>query len=166
MGYGFDGSVDFEDDDVAAGYGFAANRGTFSTGVVTEFPVFLLRNPVGSGRQVCIFRIFMAATTSANATLFNFYSAPTVTTNGTTITPRNLLMGSTTITPVALVTSNPTISANGNSLWPIFCQGQTPTTVFNLPELLIMPAGQTMLVTATQGLAGIINTFAIMWIER
>lgn len=166
MGFGFDGSVNFEDDEVNAGYGFVANRGTFSTGLITEFPFFLLRNPVGSGRQVCIFRILLAATSSANATFFTFYYAPTITANGATITPRNLLIGSATISPVALTTSNPTISANGTSLFNIFCQGQATTTKLDLPELLIVPAGQTLLVTALQGLVGINNTFSIMWVER
>jgi hypothetical protein len=72
-------------------------------------PIFLLKNPSGSTKNVRIWRTLIMS--SANSTFWQVYRNPTITTNGTALAIQNLKLSG----PASVVTafSSPTISANG-----------------------------------------------------
>ncbi len=92
-------------------YVFASDQTNF-TPSGTEHPFIFIRNPGGSGKQIRIRSVTQSIVSTNKPTTFRAYFNPTVTANGTVETPVNKLSDSV-IATVALLTTLPTISANG-----------------------------------------------------
>lgn len=87
-------------------------------GILTESPILLVRNPAANTLDVFLEKLTMTITsTNAPTIVFRLYLNPTITTNGTTITPRNKFHKASPVAATALVTSSPTISVNGTLLY-------------------------------------------------
>jgi hypothetical protein len=90
--------------------------GSFSaTTAGTDNPIFLIKNPSGSGKIFYLYRILVGSATVNVQMDIRIFSNPTITSNGTSETPRNNLIGSS-VTSAFTAFSLPTISANGTRL--------------------------------------------------
>ena len=129
-----------------------------------ENPMFLIRNPTGSGKKIYIVR-GEAGTTDANITVdVRVFSSPTVTANGTVVTPVNNKVGSVAASSV-LANSLPTVSANGSVLRDVV-NGQNSNSVpFAQDSAIIMPENSAILITARPSTNGREVAITLIWIE-
>lgn len=141
---------------------------TFESTVGTsEINLCLLRNPGGSGKTLQITAIVIGNYhTVTSGVRFRFYTAPTVTSAGTSQTIARLTVGSATA-PVATFSSAPTTSALGTRFLTMGCStiensGSVP---FQLVPYVQLPAGQDILVTAQAGGTNRVPAITIFWQE-
>lgn len=93
------------------GRAWLASTDIISSGSTAETPLLLIRNPVSSGRTMKVSKIILGSPLGGTIS-YRFYLNPTVTANGTTLTP----VGKKQVgmaTPVTLFSTLPTVSANG-----------------------------------------------------
>lgn len=130
---------------------FGATTGMNAIATVSETSYFLLKNPSGSGKALRIFqtRIGHQATTASNGILFNFYANPTVTANGTSLTPVNQRIVSGAAATVAQAFRSPTTTSFGTKLFESQSFGQFPSLEMNFPHQIILDANNTLLVSVT-----------------
>lgn len=81
----------------------------------TEYPILLMRNPSGSGMAALIRLLGMNNITKTQTAIFRVYANPTVTSVGTTVPARYLVIGGISVAKT-LITSSPVISAFGEVL--------------------------------------------------
>jgi len=76
-----------------------------------------IQNPSASGKLIIVFGIEIQVNVATSAQMNEvdglLYRNPTISANGSAVTPRNLLIGNS-ITPSANIRSGPTFSANGD----------------------------------------------------
>ena len=110
----------------------------------TDNPLILLRNPAGSGKSLYLVNVTWSNTVTNVLTDFSIFFSPTVTANGTSL---GVFSRSFAGTPVALATTTPTISANGNRV-VVYGTGQNtaPPNVIE-PYSIKIPAGSAILIT-------------------
>lgn len=138
-----------------------------SPGILAETPVLLVRNPSSNAIDILLEKLTMAVTsTNAPTVVFRMYLNPTVSANGTTITPRNKFHKASPVAATALVTSSPTVSANGTLLytWTVdansnYCYNHE----FNFSE--IFDQNQSFLITTTLSLTGAAVATTLEWKE-
>jgi hypothetical protein len=110
-------------------------------------PLILFRNPSGSGKAIYIKAILINVTINGVYADFGLYASPTVTVNGTTVNGYTRTVGSG-VSPVALVTTVPTVTSPGNLLGS-YTNGQNCTVLNLLPNnYLKLLANQSILITA------------------
>jgi hypothetical protein len=121
-------------------------------GATAETNLLLLTNPsansapVGTVANVGLFlsQIKVICGTAAGTALINFYSGPTITGNGTPITPINRRPASAVTSNMKLY-SQPTTSANGNFLFSLASQNFVPEIS---DWLTVLDPAQSILVTS------------------
>ena len=86
---------------------------TSMTSSGTDNPLLYFRNPSGSNKTVYVFGIKVGVTITNVQAEFKVFHTPTVTANGTTVTPSVRNVGNSQPVASSLVTSLPTVSANG-----------------------------------------------------
>jgi hypothetical protein len=90
--------------------------GTFTaTNSSADSPLVLIHNPTNSTKVLYLYRLFMGLASLNVGASFSIYYNPTITTAGTSVTPRNNLVGSSLVTSM-VATSLPTVSALGTQL--------------------------------------------------
>lgn len=88
-------------------------------------PIFLIKNPNASGKILRLRKLMVGCTVNNVGVEFTIYYAPTITSNGTSQTPRNNLIGSATAS-IATGFSLPTLSSLGTKILD-FTVGQNST---------------------------------------
>jgi len=146
------------------GNSFIVGIPTNNIGSTSEVPYALVINPSGSGLSMfnVLRRISIIVTGSAIAT-FRFYATPTVTANGTPLTPGNLRINAASKASVMKMYSLPTVSNNGTFIAEI---GTTSSgNPYDSDVLTILDPGVTLLVTcqASSGTAPV--GFETVWYE-
>lgn len=132
----------------------------------TDNPLILLRNPLGSGKKIYIFKI-QAGTTVTNVSVeFKVFGNPTVTSNGTSITAVSRNIGGGAPTATALVTSIPTISANGSGMSNL-SQGQNSTPLFFGEDFSMeIQPGSSLLFTGSPSSNNRNAAITFIWLEK
>lgn len=129
-----------------------------------ENPVILLRNPAGSGKTIYIRRITYGVSTNNVYIVAKLYKTPTISVNGTTITPQNLLVGSGTAS-VILATTLPTLSSNGT----LVANGSSPQNSSTYPLIddfyMSVPENQSIALTGTAAGNNRVGSFTVQWVE-
>jgi hypothetical protein len=156
--------------DVAAGKGFSVVSEVLP-GAATETPVFLIKNPVGSGKKMKVSLLIFGISPSVgsatgNTDLFRLYADPTITTNGTALTINNL--DTQTGPPASAMTafSSPTVTANGTKLGTYCVSSQAGSLTIPQNASRVLDVGHNWLITQV----GIVNGAAtgiiqLEWIE-
>lgn len=137
----------------------------------TEVPFVLIKNPSGSGKSIYIASIFLQSDPSeaGNWSIYQIYANPTVTANGTAITPQNNTIGAGNAS-IATPFYSSTVSANGALLGIVQSGGNNNGPTFTgsviLPEQpIVIPPNNSMLVTAKAKGNGTLCNFWFQWWE-
>jgi hypothetical protein len=156
--------------DVATGRGFSVVSEVLPL-AATETPVFLIKNPNGSGKKLKVSLLILGISPSVgsatgNTDLFRLYADPTITTNGTALTINNL--DTQTGPPASSMTAffSPTIASNGTKLGTYCVSSQAGSLTISQNASRVLDANHNWLITQT----GIVNGTAtgiiqLEWIE-
>jgi len=127
-------------------------------------PIFLIKNPSGSGKTLYLYRVIMACSINNVSVKFGIYYNPTITTNGTAATPRNNLIGSA-VTAVATASSLPSLSATG-TLLSTLQTGQNSNSIDFMGDFSIqILANNNIVITADPSSNGREVSMTIVWAE-
>jgi hypothetical protein len=131
------------------GFGFKATTNRVSTGSTGETPYLLIDNPGGSGKILRLDKMLFIPTESTGAVTFRVYRGPTVTVNGTLLTP----VGNRNTGQAAAVSNmylQPTVSANGSLFFHVTLNAESPPFLYDLEQGTLLEPGFKLLVTADQ----------------
>lgn len=160
--------------DSALGQSAIADQGNlFSVATVltaanasVDNPVLLIRNPAGSGKSLFIWRGRFGSTITNVAMAFKIFSNSTVTAVGTPLTVINRNIGGSNPATVALVTSLPSVSANG-ALITALNVGQNNNSIDMNEEFAIkLNQGNSLMITAAPSSNGREATVSVVWQEK
>lgn len=127
----------------------------------TETPVMLLTNASTNKKSLFHDVRKVSCVTASAGNAFRVYFNPTITGNGTPVTPINLRPASST-TSIANVYSSPTVSSNGTYVATLASFSYTPNVS---TVLIILDPGQTVLYTSTATGAGNQIEVELVWYE-
>ena len=127
-----------------------------------ETAAYLFKNPSGSGKQVKIVSIYQ--NTNGTGTV-RIYKTPTVTANGTTITPQSLRLQASPPASIANVFSSPTVTSNGTFIMDFVSTAQSGSLGFELLGYLILDANQTILITVQNSANNTNTDIGLQWLE-
>lgn len=126
-------------------------------------PLFLLENPIGSGKKFVLENVYGGVAISNNWTLIKMFANPTVTANGTALTAINNKIGGT-VTSVANIYSLPTTSSNGVELRSKF-NGENNNSIRFVDQEIIILEGQTFLISGEPKSNDRDLSLTVTWIE-
>ena len=136
------------------GQTFSLTSGDTTIASVTETPLLLISNPIGSGKIMKISSIGLGSANANNTFLvYKFYISPTVTANGTAIAVVGSRQTSQN-TPVTNIFRTPTVTANGN-IYKQFRTGTAGHAQLDINFSFWVEANQKMLITVTSTAVGI-----------
>lgn len=145
------------------GKAFFATSQLVTSGGTAETAYFLVKNPNGSGKNILLDKVTMAAPQSGG-TIYKFYMNPTVTLNGTALT---ITGGRQTgqNTAVATIFRLPTVTANGTMFAAIdMPTGATKEIDFDTSKWI--EPNNSLLITATQSLLGGTSGIDLQFVEE
>ncbi len=155
----------FDDGDTLSNKAFICTTFDLSSNPTGENPKVLIKNPIGSGKRMKIFKFALTTNVSSNNNSFRFYLNPTVTANGTPLVSNSLnYTASPTISAMQLF-SVPTISNNGTILMN-FIVGATSTLLVPFEKELIIDEGKQLLINVRPNTTGVTFTVVVFWIEE
>lgn len=132
----------------------------------TDNRILLFRNPSGSGKKIFVWAIVAGSTVTNVAIQFKVFANPTITSNGSTITayPRNI--GNSQPSAVGLVTSLPTITANGGFISNISVgQNTASSIIFDSSFSVCIQPGNSILLTGNPTSNNRNAAVSIIWAE-
>ena len=142
-------------------YTFAFEYNTVTSG--TEYPLFYIRNPLGSGKRMFIREIRSGNVTSGRVCLTRVYHTPTVTANGTAQTPVSMNIGGGAPAASVLVNTVPTVTGNGTRVSEIASNDQPGVLDYNWG--LILNANFSLLITVQGNSNNTVVALNIIWTE-
>ena len=129
-------------------------------------PLMLIINPSGSTKDFYFWRSRIAMLVTNNNLEVRIYSNPTVTANGTAITPRNRNIGGTNPSVQTQAYRLPTISANGN-LITVAGIGQNNNSIdLNEDFAIRLAPNNSLLITGKPSSNNRAAAVTIVWQER
>lgn len=131
------------------GQNYTATTNNITMGTA-ETPFYYFYNPAGSGKNIRIYNISLAAYGANAASTFRLYKSPTITANGTALTVTNNNIGSA-ISNVATAFSQPSASSNGTLIRVYSIAAAVSTQNFNIPGYIILQPNQALLMTSNSG---------------
>lgn len=147
---------------VYLGKAFIAATPVSTTAGTSEVPILLLSNPIANKTSMfAAVRKFSCQTTGVSI-LFRVYINPTITSNGTTITPVNLRINPNSPTSVMTAFLSPTASSNGTYVTGLPVAAFS-TAISNV--LQILDPGASVLITAQASSAGTSLEVEQVWYE-
>lgn len=152
--------------DVLQSGNFIADTNAVSISSTSETPLFLMKNPNGSGKKIVIrlFQIF-AGLSSTQVSQWRVYLDPTITANGTSLTPQNMYFQTSPPSPVATAFKSPTISANGTFISLFFQLAGS----LNQPEQnfdFVVDPNHNVLVTVQTSSPNVNHNVHLIWSEE
>lgn len=142
---------------------------TLNMATATEIRLLLLRNPAGSGKVMYLQRLQVLLTNNANSSgVIRGYIAPTITANGTAITPVNTNVGGGGAASVLTTFHTPTISVVGTLAFATRVQGGdgAQPTDFDFDGSTAINPGVDVLVTGTPDGTNRELIITLMWLEK
>jgi hypothetical protein len=154
-----------EHQDIEDGLAFIATTPNLTISGLTEVPYMLIRNPNASGKNVDLEEMYfsMVAGISGSGAQFKLYRDATVTTNGTTVAINKRVKNQAN-SAVALVTTAPTVSANGTLIESFSIYGGMNTFIREMGE--VIQPNENLYITITQMVTGKIYTTTLEWVEE
>lgn len=144
-------------------HGFAVSSGFITVSGSTETDFMLFRNPVASGKDVEINRIYYTYTKGSGIALMKMYITPTITTVGSAAGITKMYIGGA-IAPIALIYTAPTISNRGTLIRAIG-NSSVQTFIYDYSLALIIPAGYDLLITITPSANNTDHSVGLDWAE-
>lgn len=127
-------------------------------------PIFLLKNPTGSGKTIYLFSIVGNCVVSNVQVGFSLYKSPTITANGTAVTPVNAYLGHSN-TSVLNIYKSSTISASGTLITVDQVGQNSNSSNMVISERIAIPAGQSALITGNPFSNNRAIIMSVGWIE-
>lgn len=156
--------LDLNGRQVYLGNSFVSGTMSASLGVTTETPYFLFTNPANSGKSAFIYtRKHSIIVTTAAICTFRYYVAPTVTSAGTAITPKNLRLNAGSPASVMQTSTLPTTSNNGTFAADVASTSSGNADISHV--LVIVDPGNSVLITATESSGTAPIAFEAVWYE-
>lgn len=155
---------DFGGRQLYLGNSFMTTQSGLTVGT-TETAVFLMSNPITNTQSAFLNQfipILASNGTTIPGALFNFYSASTITSNGTALTILNSRINSSAPTTVMNAYYSPTVSANGTLMKTIPQAGYFFTEI---NPMIALDPGQTLMITAICSAATQKIGFSFNWLE-
>lgn len=154
--------------------GYIANNQvyTISTGSInitsvgTDNPLILIKNPTGSAKTLYLYKLLLGISSSqANIGCdFAVWANPTVTANGTVITPRPNLVGGSSSSAMNAFTL-PTVTSNGTRL-ETFVFGQNNNSINFIEDFsVVVQANNAVLITGNPISNNRTGVITITWAE-
>lgn len=152
--------------DILSGKTFSATTGLVSVGTTNETPVFLFKNPSGSGVNAIITHFRVGADSEVTRVIKRIYAKPTVTGDGTALTIVNMkVKDANDAVAVCGAYKSPTVSANGSGLSTTILPADMVTA--GLEHTLVIEPGAYILVTLKHNtVSGASLHVDLKWIER
>lgn len=145
---------------------FFAATAAVSNGNTTETPLFYFTNPNGSGKVVKFRRFVLgASTTASHQVIYNFYLNPTISANGTVVTPQGGRQTGQAVTAVS-VFSAPTASSNGNLFFTRRIWSQSTDGFEDFNHELVLDPNNKLLITTTQSASAASGFVSAEWVEQ
>jgi len=132
---------------------------------VSETNFALFKNPVTSGKKAKIYKIIFGATSAGVSTVARFYVQPTITTNGTLLTPRNRYIGYPGSSAME-VYSYPVTSDNGIFATYLQTSGDSNALIDTIDGSIIIPPGVNVLMTVENSAANKRIAVVLVWVEE
>jgi len=134
-----------------------------TAGVYT--PIFLLDNPVTSGKTVLLYVVIYDIDTAGRSGKFELWANPTVSANGTALPKINQKIGSA-VASVVNTYSSPTVSAGTGNLLEVVGNGKDVNSVIREYEFSIqIPAGNKIVIKGNPSANATLATVAVDWVE-
>jgi len=144
----------------------------YSMGVVrnsaaadTDNNIVLLRNPNGSGKTVYIVSIVCNNVTTNVTTIFKIFTNPTVTLNGTAVTPDSRFIGNGAAAAITLINTLPTATLPTVSLVAITAGQNSAGVSLIHPYTIGIVANNSLVITASPSSNNRSVSITINWIE-
>lgn len=133
-----------------------------------EKMVLYLRNPSGSGKVLRLLDVTLTLTNTVNSlAIVRFYMNPTATANGTAQTAQPGYVGGSQPAAVGLITSAPTITANGSLYLTEYVSGGTTgySNTVDLDTCIILAANNSLLITGDPDGTNRSLSITLTWVE-
>lgn len=131
----------------------------------TDNPLILLRNPALSGKTLYLVRVQAGNSVANVAAVFKVYHTPTITLNGTVVTPQNRKIGS--VVPSAILANTlPTIAVLGTKVSSLANGQNTNSVVFDEEYSVAVPEGKTILLTGSPLSNNRQAVLTMVWVEK
>lgn len=136
-----------------------------STGSTTEIPYILIINPNASGKTIRLSKaLFGIPTAVNNAITYRIYIDPTVTANGSSITPVGARQVGQ-VSPVGTVFSLPTVSSNGTKFFTARTDNAGSSDVYDFEFGKILDQNHKLLITVQQGANAASGLISLLYSE-
>lgn len=140
--------------------------GSFNAAVGgSDNPILLIKNPLGSGKTLYLQRVVMNCSVTNVIVGYTFYYAPTITSNGTSQTPRNALIGSSNTSAMTCF-SLPTLVSNGTQLVEITIGQNATAFALDVDGAIQLQANQNLVIAAQPASNNRAVQFTVTWVER
>jgi hypothetical protein len=145
-------------------YSIAENINQTSAG--SDNPLVLMRNPSGSGKTFYFYKLITGVNVTNVASNFKVFINPTITTNGTSVTPVSLNIGGGAPASVMLLTTLPTVSASGTVIYT-YVSGQNSYSVNYIDDFSIrVNANNSILITGDPASNNREAVITLVWMEQ
>jgi hypothetical protein len=131
----------------------------------TDNPLILIRNPSGSGKVFYLWGIHCGVSVSNVLAIFRLFINPTVTVNGVSQTPVSLNGGGGAGASSMLVTTLPTVTANGSQIENGVTGQNSDTMQMGDGFIIEIQANNSILLTGNPGSNARNAELAIKWVE-
>jgi hypothetical protein len=146
------------------GHGFSMTTPIITVSGSSEVDFCLLRNPTGSGTSMELHILQYTYSKGSGLALLKTYLGPTITSNGTSITPNKMKLDGTS-SSIALWTYSPTISARG-TLRRVLGASSVGSTTVEYDLGLIIPPNYSMLFTVVPAANNADHSLYLDWAEH
>lgn len=128
-------------------------------------PIFLLKNPNGSGKTFYIYKVIANLNVVNVGVKFSVYANPTITGNGTSVTPVNRSIGGGFGASASTAFKSSTVSAPGTLVYNVNNGQNCPPVNLFTDCGIILAANNNLLFTADPASNNREVDFTIVWVE-
>lgn len=136
----------------------------------TETNVLYFKNPSGSGVNAKAVITYIATDSTQGIITTRFYSNPTVSANGSTLTPTNNLIETSPPASAMQIFTGPTASARGTKLISLVASVAFPCNIDNLQRTIILAPGNSLLISTQMANIGLLSSvlahYYFQWTEE
>jgi len=150
---------------VAAGLMYSVAKYVNAASTGADNPLLYIRNPVGSGKTLYIYALYVGVTVTNTLMNFLVWYNPTATANGTAATPVNNCIGGGFGASAMLATTLPTITNSGTNIKGIEIKETQVSLMDFLNFSIQVKEGNSLLITGKPSLANKVASITIVWAE-
>lgn len=131
----------------------------------TDNPLVLIKNPLGSGKTLYLYKIIVACDVTNVLSIFKYFADPTITANGAALASASNNVGGGAPASALSAFTLPTISADGTKL-AILTFGQNNNSISSIEDFSIaIAANHNFLITGNPGSNNREATITVVWVE-